>query len=59
MISLYNPLHIINQLLEELEDAVSFMETFGDAHESFGDEGIERLERKQELVQSMREFLNR
>jgi len=57
MMSLYNPLDLIRQLLDELEDAVSFMETFDDMPESFGDEGLDRLDRKKELVQSMMELL--
>lgn len=43
-------LDMIHDLIGELDDAIDFMSTFEDMPESFGDEGLERLNRKSEVL---------
>ena len=56
--SLYNFEDIFNQLIEEFEDSVSFMETFEDYEEAFGEEGFNRLDRKKELLEFILQIQN-
>lgn len=43
-------LKLADKVVEEFSDSVDFMQTFEDTSESFGEEGLERLRTKENLL---------